>query len=224
MKTFIVKASVILSTCLLLLHNQVNAQAKLSMLHCFFQDTSSLINKIDTLFYTVKNTGTQTISGITIKYKSDSMTNPSNLDSALAQGGLNPGDSLNLKSALKMKQGDFHSVFTGVVVWPIAAGLTQVDTGKTKVNIDGTLGIYTQQRSAYEFSLFPNPSTTVIHFETSSQYSIENVRIFNSLGKLEKAVKCINNEINVEGLSNGLYLLEVESSDHSRTSKLFLKQ
>ncbi|WP_161971698.1 T9SS type A sorting domain-containing protein [Flavobacterium silvisoli] len=72
-----------------------------------------------------------------------------------------------------------------------------------------------------ELQLFPNPSKNVIHLKTDT--NIDQITVFDSTGKaiLIQTQNC--NEINVESLSKGVYLIEVSTNNQKRHKK-FIKE
>ena len=77
-----------------------------------------------------------------------------------------------------------------------------------------------------QFEMYPNPVKDKVHFafpETSEQAT---VYIFDILGKLslEASINTTENTINIEGLSNGLYMLRVQSENQNVTIFKLLKE
>jgi len=72
-------------------------------------------------------------------------------------------------------------------------------------------------------SIYPNPAKQILNI-TSENENIKTVKIFNIYGQ---ELMCVNQEfdngINVEILSNGIYVLEIETDDQVWTYK-FIKQ
>lgn len=76
-----------------------------------------------------------------------------------------------------------------------------------------------------QFSAFPNPTLDNWTIKASN-YSIQNVEIFNTLGKLVKSVKANNTEvsINASELSSGIYFAKVyNENNQNNTIKLIKK-
>ncbi len=72
-------------------------------------------------------------------------------------------------------------------------------------------------------SFFPNPSNGFVEFSTSKK--INNVTVISILGKEIGNFKVINNKLDINNLSNGLYLLKIElESDIFVTKKLVIKK
>ncbi len=70
-------------------------------------------------------------------------------------------------------------------------------------------------------SLYPNPVTNLLNLETDS--GIKNVNIITINGQRFDATLNSNNQINVEHLQDGFYILEVTSEDGGKAYKNFVK-
>lgn len=75
--------------------------------------------------------------------------------------------------------------------------------------------------SKQELVIFPNPSKNLI--QLSSSENIQTIRIFSVDGKLIREEK-INSQkqasINIEGLNNGIYLLETVSNEGNQIRRI----
>jgi hypothetical protein len=71
--------------------------------------------------------------------------------------------------------------------------------------------------------VYPNPATSVINISNTT--AINEVAIYNFLGQsvLNKSVSGNNAEINVENLSNGIYVLKIKSGSNQSTIKFTKK-
>ncbi len=72
-----------------------------------------------------------------------------------------------------------------------------------------------------EVKIYPNPTKNIIQIENKSE--IEKIKIFNYLGKEVLTQTRNNNEINVENLSKGIYLIEIYS-ENQKVYKKFIKE
>jgi len=60
--------------------------------------------------------------------------------------------------------------------------------------------------------IFPNPSNNFI--EINGLTTIENYRIYNSLGKeIKKGVVFENKKINIQNLDDGIYFLKIKNTN-----------
>lgn len=70
------------------------------------------------------------------------------------------------------------------------------------------------------FNLYPNPANKSIYID--SKISVEKVSIYNVFGKLVKTFS-MQNEYDISELSNGMYIINVETKKGTNTKK-FIKQ
>jgi hypothetical protein len=75
--------------------------------------------------------------------------------------------------------------------------------------------------SELDFRIYPNPVTSYLQFESSSQ--IDRLIIKSIDGKVVKNIQNPNSQIDVIDLPNGLYLIQVKSESATKTLK-FVKQ
>jgi len=66
--------------------------------------------------------------------------------------------------------------------------------------------------------IFPNPSSTI--FKIVSDTNIDKITIFDTLGKEILTQSQNNNEVNIEKLSKGIYLIEITSENEKVYKKL----
>lgn len=72
-----------------------------------------------------------------------------------------------------------------------------------------------------EFLVYPNPATHTLNFKTKEGQS--QVSIFNSLGQLIKQVTTIAGSMDVSDMQNGIYFLQLKTSEGTAIQK-FIKQ
>lgn len=82
---------------------------------------------------------------------------------------------------------------------------------------DCTLSI--DQEALSQISVFPNPANDVLNIKVPSSIQIESASIFDMLGK-ESQVQVINGQINVQNLSQGVYILNLRTSAGTLTQKI----
>ena len=70
-----------------------------------------------------------------------------------------------------------------------------------------------------QISIYPNPATDVINVEVPASVQIESIAIFDVLGKRTNAI-LVNGQINIAGLSNGVYLMQIETNQGTITRKM----
>ncbi len=69
------------------------------------------------------------------------------------------------------------------------------------------------------FSIYPNPASTTIYVENVKGLEIRSVKLYDILGR-NTNVKLIDNTINIENLSKGIYMLNIVTEDGSLTKKI----
>ena len=96
-----------------------------------------------------------------------------------------------------------------VVVWPVAAGLTTLDTFDVTIYVVQPTGI-NDKELINDFTIYPNPvkNTLFIQNKTNS-HQVKQVRIYNGVGK-ELIKTEFSTEINVSALPKGIYFLELK--------------
>ena len=87
-----------------------------------------------------------------------------------------------------------------------------VDSSSTFVETQGDCDLLSLEEVRLEnvqFSLHPNPTNGVIHITTRQSIDIISLRLFNINGTLLIDKKTNSTSINLSGLSNGIYLIEI---------------
>ncbi|MEI7509268.1 MAG: T9SS type A sorting domain-containing protein [Flavobacterium sp.] len=107
---------------------------------------------------------------------------------------------------------------TNVSPW-IAVGSLGCSTNV--YNYLATLSNDTFNSENHGLQLFPNPSKNVIQIKINSK--IDKITIFDYLGKEILTQTQHNNEINVENLSKGIYLIEV-LTENEKNYRQFIKE
>ena len=72
-----------------------------------------------------------------------------------------------------------------------------------------------------KIKIFPNPSSNVVQIKTNSK--VDKITVYDFLGKEILTPTQNNNEINVENLSKGVYLIEVYT-ENEKIYKKFIKE
>ena len=74
------------------------------------------------------------------------------------------------------------------------------------------------------FIIYPNPTSKTLSFSHSERFDIKTITIYNTLGKIVKNIGYEKNVINVEDLSEGLYIVSIQATDGKRYSQNFIKK
>lgn len=79
---------------------------------------------------------------------------------------------------------------------------------------------------AEKFNLYPNPASNTINITNSDNYFVQNVKIYDTSGKLLKT-QDFNNEkevqLNIESFANGIYLLHIQTDKGVAVKKVVKK-
>ena len=73
-------------------------------------------------------------------------------------------------------------------------------------------------------NIYPNPAET--YFKINSSENINNLTIINSLGQIVKEYKNVSDsdQINIEGLKTGLYVIKIQTNNGDKTLQLIIKE
>ena len=80
-----------------------------------------------------------------------------------------------------------------------------------------SLGV--NQNALSQVSIFPNPTSDILNLKTPSNVEVNSVALFDILGKRVN-INYSNETINMSALSQGIYILKVETSAGSLTQKI----
>ncbi len=72
-------------------------------------------------------------------------------------------------------------------------------------------------------AIFPNPTTGHVTFSESLGV-VDKIEVFNSLGELVMSKINNDNTLNLTNLSNGIYMIRVQSANHSEIHKVILNK
>lgn len=95
------------------------------------------------------------------------------------------------------------------------------DSGQSVRCIKGSSSLGTADlKTAVSVGIYPNPTKGIVNIK--SDRLIEDVSLFNSTGQ-KISVRFMDNQINTEGLLNGVYFLEVKIKNGKTISKKLIK-
>lgn len=106
-----------------------------------------------------------------------------------------------------------------------------VNGNEKTLTITNTLGdqavysnftLSTQEFTNSLFTIYPNPTTDNIIIEEKSYIKIENINIYNTLGKL--IINTENKMIDVSNFEKGLYLINIKFKNGKQITKKIIKQ
>ncbi|TXD71613.1 T9SS type A sorting domain-containing protein [Aequorivita antarctica] len=85
---------------------------------------------------------------------------------------------------------------------------------------DQTLGVADVNLDS--FKVYPNPASNKINIENPQRLLLKNVKLFDMLGRDTGSVFA-NDEINIENLAKGMYILQLETENGTTTKKIVKK-
>ncbi|HAV54459.1 MAG TPA: hypothetical protein DCX41_05955 [Aequorivita sp.] len=87
--------------------------------------------------------------------------------------------------------------------------------------IDGTIGV--NDRTADQFSIYPNPTSKGFVNITSKVAGAKSVAIFDVLGKQVVNTTLMGDRLDISKLNSGVYIVKIEQGKTSTTKKLVVK-
>jgi hypothetical protein len=84
-------------------------------------------------------------------------------------------------------------------------------------------GLSTTAFKVQELKLYPNPAKNIVHLQTNTNVSLDKITITDLTGNTVLVQDQNSNQINVEKLARGMYILHVFSGENMFTSK-FVKE
>lgn len=81
----------------------------------------------------------------------------------------------------------------------------------------------TKENALSKVGVYPNPSTGIVNVSIPSDIKVHKSGLFDMTGKKIENIKLINNSINISSLSQGVYLLRVETSKGVLVRKIIRK-
>ncbi|MDC8001157.1 T9SS type A sorting domain-containing protein [Aequorivita todarodis] len=83
-------------------------------------------------------------------------------------------------------------------------------------------GLGVEDQNLESFTVYPNPAANVLKIDNPQGAQIKGAKLFDMLGRNTGAV-LINGEMNIENLSKGMYLLQIETENGTATKKIVKK-
>jgi hypothetical protein len=136
------------------------------------------------------------------------------IDALLASQGLNPGDSANLQWAV-LAQADAQTL--------LSSENRLITLKRFKDPVNSTLGL--QLRS---FDVYPNPSTGAVTLQFAEAMSGKaSISVIDANGRVvmqRNAAAANTMHLNLDGLSNGIYWIQVQSDNALYMQRIALQQ
>ncbi|WP_027380930.1 T9SS type A sorting domain-containing protein [Chryseobacterium daeguense] len=96
------------------------------------------------------------------------------------------------------------------------------DYATLPMSLDTTLATGEVSATAPKYTLYPNPAKETVSFENADK--IKSISIFESTGRMVKAVKTVGKEINISDLKPGNYYFEITLKDGSTAFEKLIKE
>lgn len=155
-----------------------------------------------------------------------------------SSAGITSVDTVGFTSVFNLVNDSFYIPFTDtvtlqngyrvgediIVIWPVAIGLTPLDTFRTDIFVmpDPT-GLNEHKELFDKVSVFPNPLSNQLTIkQLTTDLTIKQVRIYNLRGELIYH-ELYQQNIDVSNLSKGSYLLELELENKQRLKFKMIK-
>ena len=90
-------------------------------------------------------------------------------------------------------------------------------------NTDTLLGLDTNIISDKSFSIYPNPTTSILNISNTNNFEIKNISVVDINGRVVKNESGAMTQINVSDLNAGVYFVTIEAAE-GKTTKKFIKQ
>jgi hypothetical protein len=113
-----------------------------------------------------------------------------------------------------------------VVIWPsgVVDVINNPNINQALSIIEGSSPLSLVDNGNSKIILHPNPSTEIITLSNIELLNIKDISIISTLGKEIKKVKLSNSTFSVSDLSEGLYILLIETLDGKKYSESFIKK
>jgi hypothetical protein len=113
-----------------------------------------------------------------------------------------------------------------VVIWPsgVVDVINNPNVNQALTIIEGSSPLSLVDNGNSKIKLYPNPTSDILTLSNIEMLSIKNISIISTLGKVVKNVQLSNSSISVSDLSEGFYILLIETEDGKKYSESFLKK
>ncbi len=112
------------------------------------------------------------------------------------------------------------NVAMGGIAGTIDPGFTQSSMVIDYVKVYQNTGLSTDDVFASRFSVYPNPSSDVLNIRTNE--NVDKVELYNTLGQSIINKNTATNQININEVKAGIYLLRIYSGNKTVTKKVII--
>ena len=112
------------------------------------------------------------------------------------------------------------------ILWP--SGIVDVIENPT-INqalsvIEGSSPLSLVDINGEKIKVYPNPTSGILNISNLDLIQVKNITIYNQLGQILFENKNAINQIDVSNLSEGLYIVTIETTDNKKYSENFIKK
>ena len=113
-----------------------------------------------------------------------------------------------------------------VVIWPsgVVDVINNPTTNQALTIIEGSNPLSLADNGDTKINIYPNPTSDILTLSNIEMLNIKNISIVSTLGKVVKKAQLSNSSISVSDLSEGFYILLIETEDGKKYSESFLKK
>jgi hypothetical protein len=112
------------------------------------------------------------------------------------------------------------------ILWP--SGIIDVienpNINQAIVVVEGSSPLSLVDIDGEKINVYPNPTSGILNISNLDLIKVKNITIYNQLGQILLENKNSINQIDVSNLSEGLYILTIETNDNKKYSESFIKK
>jgi uncharacterized protein YaiE (UPF0345 family) len=122
--------------------------------------------------------------------------------------------------------GTATSISQVIIRWPSGAVdvINNPSINQTLHMVEGSSPLGQEEFSSNKIVLYPNPASEQLTISNIELNTIKNVSIVSMLGKIIKNIKLTNDTISIASLSEGIYILAIETIDGKKYTERFVKK
>ena len=122
--------------------------------------------------------------------------------------------------------GTATSISQVIIRWPSGAVdvINNPGINQSLHVVEGSSPLGQEEFSTNKIVLYPNPASEQLTISNIDLSTIKNVSIVSMLGKVIKNVKLTNDTISIASLSEGIYILAIETIDGKKYTERFVKK
>lgn len=129
------------------------------------------------------------------------------------------GDTFKIVDGSGLVTGTFSAVTTSN-----SDIVTTINYSADEVEVEVIEVLSIDNVSVVDFSIYPNPAKTEINIQSSNQTQIDNVELYNILGRRVLVTgTLVDNKVNVANIASGIYLMKIKSGNNSVTKKIIIE-